>query len=300
LRTAVMAAVNPVPGILTVAPPTASTGSIQLLTASGGAKSPDYAPESNPVTWSPITGLYTNSAATIVYTGGITTFVYANPSTAVTYTATATNTYGCTSSGTCVYTVPSRTLNLSFYIEGLYTGNGTMKQAANETGLPNWPVGIADKFTVELHNASNYGLVEYTVHDVALTTMGTATLTIPLTYSGSYYITIRHRNSIQTCSATPVTFSGSTVSYTFDAPAAVFGGNVMHMSGAGNHYAIFSGDITQDDIVDSDDRAAVDNLAAFSVYGYLPEDVNGDGLIDADDMAIIDNCSSSFVNAVLP
>ncbi len=54
-----------------------------------------------PITWSPITGLYSNAAATTAYTAGqVLSRVYAKPATAGAhvYTATATNTNGCTSS----------------------------------------------------------------------------------------------------------------------------------------------------------------------------------------------------------
>ena len=55
-------------------------------------------------TWSPTTGLYTNSGATTAYTSTATTTVYAKPSATITYSATATSS-GCTSSGTSTITV---------------------------------------------------------------------------------------------------------------------------------------------------------------------------------------------------
>lgn len=49
------------------------------------------------ITWSPSTGLYTNAAATVPYTTGTSaTTVYAKPLVDTTYTVTATNTGGCT------------------------------------------------------------------------------------------------------------------------------------------------------------------------------------------------------------
>ncbi len=47
-----------------------------------------------PITWSPITNLYTDSSLTTSYTGGFTDTVYANPSSTQTYTATNTSS-GC-------------------------------------------------------------------------------------------------------------------------------------------------------------------------------------------------------------
>ncbi|RYD54375.1 MAG: hypothetical protein EOP56_19320, partial [Sphingobacteriales bacterium] len=47
------------------------------------------------VTWTPQTGLYTDSSATTPYTGGAAAIVYAKPATTTTYTATATAAAGC-------------------------------------------------------------------------------------------------------------------------------------------------------------------------------------------------------------
>lgn len=58
----------------------------------------------NPVTFSPLTELYTNAAATTAYTGTPITTVYAKPSVTRTYTATATNA-GCVGTATSTITV---------------------------------------------------------------------------------------------------------------------------------------------------------------------------------------------------
>ncbi|MEI6750000.1 MAG: hypothetical protein WCM93_12640, partial [Bacteroidota bacterium] len=101
-----------------------------------------------------------------------------------------------------VVTAPaSKILNLtSVFPEGLYAGGGTLNQAFDENG-PHWPAGVADHITVELHNAASYGTIAYSA-DVALSTTGAATLTVPADRNGSYYITIKHRNSLETVSAT--------------------------------------------------------------------------------------------------
>jgi subtilisin-like proprotein convertase family protein len=67
----------------------------------------------NPVvTWTPVSGLFTNATATTAYTAGTDAFsVYSKPATAGTYpyTATATNSAGCTSSATAIVTVNAPT-----------------------------------------------------------------------------------------------------------------------------------------------------------------------------------------------
>ncbi|SEP81400.1 T9SS type A sorting domain-containing protein [Flavobacterium urocaniciphilum] len=63
-----------------------------------------------PVTWSPITDLYTDAAATIAYTGTATNMVYTKPTAGITYTATATL-GGCTKSNTSVVSLVPNTSN---------------------------------------------------------------------------------------------------------------------------------------------------------------------------------------------
>jgi photosystem II stability/assembly factor-like uncharacterized protein len=193
----------------------------------------------------------------------------------------------------------SKTLNLIVFFEGLYDGNGTMRQANDENGA-HWPAGVADHITVELHDAASYGTIIYTASDVPLSTAGIATITVPSSHSGSYYITVKHRNSLQTVSATAKSFSGSSISQSFSSASDVFGGNVVLMAGPGTHYAIYGGDVNQDDIIDSGDAAPVDNQAALASSGYIPEDVNGDGLIDSSDAAIIDNSAAMAIGVATP
>jgi photosystem II stability/assembly factor-like uncharacterized protein len=191
----------------------------------------------------------------------------------------------------------TKTLNLSLMLEGLYASTGTLLQANDEMGA-HFPAGVADQITVELHDAVNYATIIYTASAVNLSTTGTATVTIPSFYNGSYYITIKHRNSLQTVSATAISFAGSIITQSFGTPADVFGGNLVQMADLG--YAIYGGDVNQDGIVDGSDFAMVDNLAAQASSGYLQEDVNGDGLIDGSDFAIIDNIASQAIGAVTP
>ena len=192
----------------------------------------------------------------------------------------------------------SKTLNLtSVLLQGLYAGGGLLNPAQDETGN-HWGAGVADHITVELHDAASYATIHYTVADVALSTSGSATVTVPGTYSASYYITVKHRNSLETVSATAVSFAGSTMTQSFGTPADVFGGNLVAMIDA--NYAIWAGDVSQDGLVDGSDMAPVDNQAAAFAAGYIVEDCNGDGLIDGSDLAIVDNNASAFVGVATP
>jgi len=192
----------------------------------------------------------------------------------------------------------NKTLNLTVFLQGLYAGGGNMNQAHDESG-PHFATGVADQITVELHNASTYATIEYTSANVNLGTNGQVTLTTPGIKGGSYYITVKHRNSIQTVTAIPVSLASGANTYDFtDNSSKAYGNNLMLM--ADGKYVIYGGDVNQDDIVDGSDMAPVDNLASAFAAGYLPEDCNSDGLIDGSDMSAVDNNASAFIGASLP
>jgi hypothetical protein len=186
----------------------------------------------------------------------------------------------------------------SVLLQGLYSGSGTMKQAWNESG-PQYSSGVADLIAVELHSAAIYSTIIYTITDVPLSITGTATVSIPAVYDESYYITIKHRNSIETTSATAISFSGgSSFSQSFGTPADVFGGNLN--ASFDSYFLIYGGDVDQDGFIVASDMAMVDNQSAEFGMGYIVEDVDGDGFVGASDMAIIDNNSASFIFAIIP
>ncbi|MBK7213846.1 MAG: hypothetical protein IPH88_11245 [Bacteroidales bacterium] len=191
----------------------------------------------------------------------------------------------------------NKTLNLSVLIEGLYDASGNMHPAMDESGA-HWGASIADKIQVELRDAGTYSNVIYTTGSVDLLTNGSASISIPAIYNGVYYITVLHRNSIETTTDLPVSFAGSVINYLFDAPFKVFGGNMIQKTDG--FWTIYSGDVNQDGIVDSGDMIDIDNNAASFATGYLNSDVNGDGLVDSGDMIIIDNNASGFVSKITP
>lgn len=192
--------------------------------------------------------------------------------------------------------MPVRTLSLNLLIEGLYNGNGTLRQVNDAEG-PHFNAGVSDLISIELHNSSDYGHIEYLANNIELATNGMATVNIPQAFTGSYYVTIRHRNSVETTSATPVSFAAEYVSYAFNQPEKAYGGNLALIDG---HYVIRSGDINQDGTVDTADMTLIDNSAADYDSGYITPDVNGDGITDTADMTIVDNNSAVYVTAITP
>lgn len=188
-------------------------------------------------------------------------------------------------------------LDLTLFIEGLFNGTG-MDKAQNESGSQ-FPGNIADQITVELHNGTAPYALAGGPYLTDVNTDGTARVIIPaIPEGGSYFIVVKHRNSIETWNTSPVSFSGTIISYNFsDAVSRAFGNNLKLMAG---RYVIFGGDVNQDGQVDVADMTPVDNDAAGFVSGYLATDVNGDGIIDTADMTIPDNNSSMFIGRISP
>jgi hypothetical protein len=229
-----------------------------------------------------ITAAYTQNITSTPRVAEITVTVTGLPATVVTVTQQG---------------VQEKVLNLSLFLEGYYTGSGQMRTAMDESGA-HWGVGIADKITVELHDMNNYSNIIYSANNVNLSTSGTSTVTLPSSYSGSYYLTIRNRNSIETVSMNPVSFAAGTINYDFDLPAKAYGNNLLLM--IDGRWVIYGGDVNQDGLIDSGDMTGVDNDATAFISGYVDNDANGDGLIDSGDMTIIDNNATGFVSAIIP
>lgn len=191
-----------------------------------------------------------------------------------------------------------KTLNLSsVLLEGLYDAAGNMKPANNENGIAQFAAPTVDQITVELHNSASYSNIEYTATAINLSNSGTATINIPAAYNASYFITIKHRNSIETTTAAAVSLVGSTISQSFSI-ANVYGGN-LGLTPDG-YYVIFSGDVDQNGSVDTGDFTPVDNDASNYNSGYIATDVNGDGTVDSGDFTSIDNNGLNYIGSSHP
>ncbi len=118
--------------------------------------------------------------------------------------------------------------------------------------------------------------------------------------SGTYYIAVKHRNSIETWSKSggQVYTLGSALIYDFTTSAAqAYGSNMVQK---GTKFCIFSGDINQDGSVNVLDLGIADNDAFNFVTGYVRSDVNGDNVSNALDLGITDNNAFNFVGKVTP
>jgi hypothetical protein len=173
-----------------------------------------------------------------------------------------------------------------------------MNQAYDDLG-PHFAAGIADQVTVELHNSATYSTIAYSLGLRNLSTTGNIAISaIPAKYNSSYYLTIKHRNSIETTSGVPVSFAGTAVNYDFTTAASkAYGDNMKLM---GTVYGIWGGNVNQDGIVDTGDMNPVENESTNATMGYVNEDANGDGIVDTGDMNIVENNSTNVVMSILP
>ncbi|MCX6185832.1 MAG: cadherin-like beta sandwich domain-containing protein [Bacteroidetes bacterium] len=188
-------------------------------------------------------------------------------------------------------------LSITAFLEGLYLGSNTMIAspfAANGTS----PSIIADTIVVELHNATApYSLAFSATGTLSIN--GTANLVFPAGSLGnSYYLVIKHRNSIETWSTLPIAITAST-SYNFSSSISqAFGSNLSDMGNS--KFAIFSGDINQDGSVDFNDYPDLDISSSNGDLGYFSFDLNGDASVDFNDYPILDINSSNGIITFTP
>lgn len=191
----------------------------------------------------------------------------------------------------------STELTISAFLEAFDVGNYTMIASPfMANGIS--PTDIADTITVELHEATAPYNFAYSIK-TTLSTSGVANISIPVGAIGnSYYLVLKHRNSVETWSANPILISAS-ISYDFTISAnQAYGSNMSHLSNG--KFAIYSGDINHDGSVDFNDYPDMDLSSSAGALGYLPYDLNGDASVDFNDYPIIDKNSSNGVIAITP
>jgi len=130
-----------------------------------------------------------------------------------------------------------------------------------------------------------------------------ATGTFNKASTGSYYLVVKHRNSVETWSAGTISFvQSSTVTYDFtDLQTRAYGDNLTQVNSSPVRWALFSGDVNQDGYVDPLDLSLVDVDSYNYVAGRgLATDINGDGYVDPLDLSITDANSYNYVGIKRP
>ena len=150
------------------------------------------------------------------------------------------------------------------------------------SGNYNGTTMVPKNVLVELHNSTTpYALVDS--QTLLINTSGVSNPVFTKAVNGTpYYIVLKFDNGLETWSATPQTFTSSTLTYDFTSAATqAFGSNMLLV---GSKWCIISGDVNQDASVDALDRSVCWNERNLS--GVYASDLNGDGTVDALDRSI--------------
>ncbi len=184
---------------------------------------------------------------------------------------------------------PTIKVNLKVLIEGLY--------------FPS-PDQLNRKDTVKLYLRD--AVSPFTMRDSAKTLIDTLSFSGLYRFlnspSGTYYLVVRHHNSIETWSKAggESLVRDSSIIYNYDYTSALtqaFGNNLKLK---GTRYCIYSADVNQDGIVDGSDLGLIDNDSYNFVTGYVITDLNCDEIVDGTDAAYADNNAFNFVSVIAP
>lgn len=217
---------------------------------------------------------------------------YTGPSTTYTYTFTASN--GCTatsSPATITITPCAATLDLTVILQGYYIGGGAMTPVLQNQGV-GMNALVTDTIVVELrHPIAPYSVAASVTTIVQ--TNGHATCSFgPV--SGAYYIVVRHRNSLNTWSASPVNISAGLNTYDFTtAGTKAYGNNMAQVDNS--IWAIYSGDLNLDENIDLIDFGMIETDISNFMFGYQISDINGDGNVDLLDNPVVEGNINQFI-----
>lgn len=222
-----------------------------------------------------------------------------SPNTKYFYRLKSINASGASSNSIIDSLITTNFANLSItvFIEGLYIGSNLMTSAINNAdGITS--ASIADTIVIELHASTTPYSSVYSITSLLGINGVINTVFSGSTIGNSFYIVLKHRNSIETWSAQPILISANT-NYNFSLSASQAFGN--NLSDLGNGiFAIFSGDINADGSIDFNDYPSLDISSSNGDLGYNNTDLNGDASTDFNDYPIIDINSSNGVLAMTP
>jgi hypothetical protein len=144
----------------------------------------------------------------------------------------------------------------------------------------------------------------YSIVDSSISVVDSANFNVNFRFynvtTGTYYISILHRNSIETWSKSggEAYSSGGVYAYDFtSSDTQAYGNNLIQK---GTKYCIYSGDVNQDGDIDAFDLTDIYNDLINFVSGYIATDTNGDRFVDIDDLMITYNNSVNSIGKITP
>ncbi|MEO8211138.1 MAG: hypothetical protein ABI840_11320, partial [bacterium] len=152
-------------------------------------------------------------------------------------------------------------LNIPIFLEGFYNS------------LTN--AMVSDTVKVYLRNTTiPYALVDSSKSVLSSSGIGTFNFS-NISNGTSYYIIIKHRNSIETWSSAGNIFTSGTLTYDFTTAAnKAYGNNQIQIDNSPVRFGIYSGDVNQDGVVDVTDASLIDNDLYNFASGYVATDLN--------------------------
>lgn len=160
-----------------------------------------------------------------------------------------------------------------------------------------------DSLSVYIRNSiSPFNLVDSAKTIIDSISFTTGSLNLNNTMNGTYYIIVKHFNSVETWSkygGEQLTRDSSTYFYDFTASTAQAYGNNLKLKGS--KYCIYSGDVNQDGFINLSDVIPINNDASNFVSGnYLVADLTGDNIVDLTDVSLCYNNASNFIAVIRP
>ncbi len=162
-----------------------------------------------------------------------------------------------------------KSLQLKLYIEGRFNGTSM----------------IPDTTIVELRSSSNpFNLIEQKL--VLIDSQGNTTVTFNnVTNDTPYYLVIKHRNSLETWSSSPINFQSDFAIYDFTTSSSkAFGNNLKAING---YWCIITGDVNQDGFIEVNDLVSVFTNSVLNIGGYVNTDLTGDLITNQSDVNIV-------------
>jgi hypothetical protein len=177
-------------------------------------------------------------------------------------------------------------------LQGFYKEGGLMHPVLNQSGIVS-PLTFTDSVSIELRQTTSGFPVTSSFKGI-LHSDGLINCHIPLSEFGSLrYIVVKHRNSIETWSANPVSITNQML-YNFTiSNTQAYAENMVQVES--NIWAMHSGDINQDENIDLLDNAISETDINNFEFGYFPTDINGDGNVDLLDNVVLESNISNFI-----
>ena len=175
------------------------------------------------------------------------------------------------------------------------------------------PQAYYNAFSNTLYNSDavrvylRYSVPPYPIVDSAFSVINPFTFDAPVYFpnalSGNYYVSVVHRNCIETWSKAggESYVRGQVFNYDFTTDqTSAYGNNLKQVNSLPLTYGIYSGDVNVNGVIDLNDVILVYNDAINFTAGYVQTDLNGDLVTNLDDLVTAYNNSIVFAHKIVP